>query len=101
MRFDQSKCQILHITRSTCPVETQYKLRGQVLEAVSDAKYLGVTINLELNWNKHINNITTKAKRTLRFLRRNLKTRHPGIMEMAYKTLVKPKVEHASVVWSP
>ena len=35
------------------------------------------------------------------FLKRNINTKHPGLREAAYKTTVKPQVEHASSVWSP
>jgi len=62
---------------------------------------LGVNISSDLSLNNHINNITTKGNRTLGFLRRNIETRHTGIREMAYKTLVRPQVEYASTVWSP
>ena len=43
-----------------------------MLQNVESIKYLGVTITKDLKWNTHISNVCTKAKRTLRFLRRNL-----------------------------
>ena len=65
------------------------------------AKYLGVTISQDLNWNKHINNITGKANITLGFIKRNVKTKNASVKELAYKTLVRPQVEYASTIWSP
>ena len=65
MEFNPSKCQVLHITRSKHPLNTQYSLHGQVLEATDTAKYLGVSIARDLNWNDHISSITAKANRTL------------------------------------
>ena len=44
-------------------------LHGQVFEAMDHAKYLGVDISKDLNWNTHINRISTNANRTLGFLR--------------------------------
>ena len=38
-----------------------------------NSKYLGVTIINDLDWAPHINNITTKANKTLGFLHRNMK----------------------------
>ena len=38
------------------------------------SKYLGVTMQLDLKWDSHINSSTTKANKTLGFLRRNITT---------------------------
>ena len=76
-------------------------IHGQVLEAVDHAKYLRLEISHDLNWNTHIQNLTTKANRTLDFVRRNISTKHQGIRQTAYNTLVRPQLEYASPVWSP
>ena len=101
MEFNPSKCQVLHITRSRQPLQSQYTLHGQFLESVDSAKYLGVNITQDLNWNHHINEITGKANRTLGFVKRNVKTKNEAVKELAYKTLVRPQVEYASSVWNP
>ena len=101
MEFNPGKCQVLQITRSKQPLQSQYTLHGQVLESVDSAKYLGVTISQDLNWNNHINNIIGKANRTLGFVKRNVKTRNEPVKELAYKTLVRPQVEYASSIWNP
>ena len=51
--------------------------------------------------NHHIQNVTTKASKTLGYLRRNIRTKDKGIRQTAYQTLVRPQVEYASPVWSP
>ena len=58
------------------PIRHQYVLHGHVLEATDHAKYLGLGISHDLNWNTHIQNLTTKANstRTLGFVRRNIQT---------------------------
>ena len=58
------------------------------------AKYLGVTISKDLNWSPHINNMTGKAKNTLRFIKRNIKTSNTKVKEMAYNTYVRPQLEY-------
>ena len=45
--------------------------------------------------------MTTKANKTLGYLRRNIRTQHKGIGQTAYQNLVRPQVEYASPVWSP
>ena len=82
-------------------IPSQYTLHGQTLESVDSANYLSVTISQDLNWKKHINNITGKANRTLGFIKRNVKTKNESVKELAYKTLVRPQVEYASTIWSP
>ena len=76
-------------------------MNGQELESVKSHPYLGVEVTQSLNWNNHINNITTKANRSLGFIKRNLKRCPEQIKDQAYKSLVRPHVEYASSVWSP
>ena len=101
MHFNPSKCQVMHVCKSPNLIKTQYVLHGQVLEAVEHAKYFGLDIGNKLNWNHHIQNVTTKSNKTLGYLRRNIRTKHKGIRQTAYQTLVRPQVEYASPVWSP
>ena len=86
MEFNPSKCQVLHITRSKQPLNTQYSLHGQVLEATDTAKYLGVTISKDLSWNNHIGSITAKANMTPGFVKRNVNTNNEQVKELACKT---------------
>ena len=101
MHFNSSKYQVMHICKSPNPIKTQYVLHGQVLEAVEHVKYMGLDIGNKQSWNNHIQNVTTKANKTLGYLRRNIRTKHKVIRQTAYQTLVRPQVEYASPVWSP
>ena len=66
MRFQTSKCNMMQLTRKHLDkIPASYTLEGTVLENVDNIKYLGVTITNDLKWNTHINNICTKANRTL------------------------------------
>ena len=101
MSFNPSKCQVLHITRAKCPIQTRYILHGTVLESVPSAKYLGITISDNLSWIPHIDSVSKKANQTLGFLKRNLKVHNKDLKPTAYTTLVRPQLEYASTVWSP
>ena len=101
MEFNPSKCQVVRVTSSRNPLQTQYILHGQVLEAVSSARYMGVDISSNLSWNTQVDRITANANRSLRFIKRNIKTESPQIREMAYQSLVRPQLEYASAVWDP
>ena len=78
-----------------------YRFHGLVLETVTFSKYLGVDISSDLTWRSHVYRIIGSATKTLNFARRNIKTKHPGVREMAYYTLVRPQLEYAAAVWDP
>ena len=50
---------------------------------------------------QHISEISSKATKTLGFLRRNFAFAPKSTKEVAYKTLVRPKVDNAAPIWSP
>ena len=82
------------LSRPSIPFTVKY------WESVDCVRYLGVSISKDLTWNTHIKEILSKANRTLGFVKRNVKTKNQPVKELAYKTFVRPKVEHASTVWS-
>ena len=56
MKFHPEKCNVLTITNNRKILRKDYTLHGHILEQVTSAKYLGVTITSDLKWSKHINN---------------------------------------------
>ena len=101
MCFHPDKCNILSLSQKQKPIQYTYKLHGHSLEKTDSTKYLGVILQSNLKWDKHINNITSKANQTLNFLRRNLKVNSQKIKDHAYKALVRPKLEYSSCIWDP
>ena len=95
MKFNPIKCEVLLVTRKRNPVAYSYSLHNETLRRLSSTKYLGVTICSDLNWNRHISNITGRANHT------NIKTRSQKIRSMAYKALVRPRLEYCASVWDP
>jgi len=101
MAFHPDKCQVINICRRRQVLHHNYMLHGLSLNHVNSAKYLGVTLTHDLSWNKHINNISSKANNTLSFLKRNLQINNTNLKATAYQTLVRPQLEYASCVWDP
>ena len=101
MLFHPDKCNTLQVTRARNPLTFTYSLKGQDLEAVNTAKYLGVDLSNNLSWNSHIDRTTKKANSMLGFLRRNLRVNNSDTKAAAYKTLVRPNLEYCASVWSP
>ena len=101
MKFHPDKCNVLPISRSRKTPEVKYTLHEQNLEQVTETKYLGVTIQSNLEWNKHIDSVCAKANKMLGLLRRNIKIAPIATKELGYKALVRPVLEYCSCVWDP
>ena len=90
MKFNPSKCQILSVTRTKCQIKFQYKLHNEALENVKPAKYLGITITSDLNWNKNIATVTYNANKALGFVKRNIHSSSELVKTRAYQ--VRPSL---------
>ena len=69
------------------------------MESVSAAKYLGITIEDDLSWAKHIDITTRKANQTFGLLERNIRVHNKDLKSVTYKTLVRLQLEYTSTVW--
>ena len=54
-----------------------------------------------MDWGQHISEISSKATKTLGFLRMNSAFALKSTKEVEYKTLVRPKLEYAAPIRSP
>ena len=101
MKF--AKCHSMRVTRHSPDkhIQFDYTLHQQRLEQVQSAKYLGLTITDELDWGQHISEISAKATKTMGFLLSNLAFAPRHTKEVAYKTLVRPKLKYAAPIWHP
>ena len=101
MSFNVDKCHLLSVSRKTERIPTSYSLHGQQLEQVTNAKYLGVTINEKLNWGPHITSTVSKANKSAAFAFRNIKGCSIQTQATCFKTLARPVLEYASPIWDP
>jgi len=99
--FNPSKCFIMRLTHARSTKHFEYKLGESILNETDGHPYLGVFISNKLNWKDHIHQITSKANRTLGFIRRNFYTCPKATKEAAYKALVRPLLEYSSATWDP
>ena len=76
-------------------------MNGIPLETRKHNPYLSIDIQDGLKRNTHIANVTSKANRSLNFLRHNLAECSANINEQAYNSPVRPNLEYAAAAWDP
>ena len=103
MKFNVAKCHSMRVTKHPFPKQIiyDYSLHNQVLVNVPSAKYLGITITDDRNWGQHINNVTSKATKTLGFLCRNLTLAPQETKVAAYQAFVRSQLEYVAPIWNP
>ena len=100
MELNPSKCQVV-VTTSRRAINTLYYVYGQVVEAVTSARYMEVDVSSGLSWNTHTDRIIGNANRTLGVLKRNIKTKLPKVREIVCNTLVRPNRSMPPNIWDP
>ena len=95
-----AKCHSMRVTRHQHHKQIlfDFSIHNQTLENVQSAKYRGITITDNMDWDQLVSEMSSKATETLGFLRRNLAFAPRSAKEVAYKTLVRPKLEYAAPI---
>ena len=78
-----------------------YTLDQAPLEHTDHEKNLGVVIANKLKFSQHINQKVNKANSIMGVIRKSFRFLDPLIFQKFYKSLVKPDLEYAVVVWNP
>jgi len=99
LELHPDKCKVMCIKspRSKVQLPTIY-IAGQIVEQVPFYTHLGTTIHQTLRWTEHVQTTSNKARRTLGFLWKLRGKLSREALEMAYNTMVRPKLEYASVL---
>lgn len=101
MSLNVSKCKLMSFSRRASPLTFNYTLSGSSLQSTKSYKYLGVHIKNDLSWTVHINKLIASASKSLGYLQRTMKLAPFHLKLLAYKTLIRPKLEYAAAIWDP
>nr|CAI5844474.1 unnamed protein product [Callosobruchus analis] len=102
LHLNVNKCKICTFTKKLHPVHFNYQLDNINLARLFSVKDLGVTFDAKLEFVPHIENIVSSATKSLGFLIRNCKAfSNICTLKILYFTLVRSKLEYASIVWNP
>ena len=71
---------------------------GSELDQVDSVSYLGVTLTNNLKWSQHVFSVSGKASKVLGLIKRHFSNCPRSVKEIAYATLVRPKLEYGCEV---
>ena len=77
----------------------KFFIGGSQVENVDRAKYLGVIIDKNLNWEEHISNVRTKVSRAIGFLKYSRKFLPQNTLSKMYSGIVEPHFRFCCSVW--
>lgn len=101
MVINPNKSVSMSITRKKKILQFPYSIHGKKLKKVEEHKYLGLLFRSDLSWNRYVEEVSKKANNALWSLRRNLQRATTEVKNLAYRTLVRPIIEYAKIVWDP
>jgi len=103
LRFNAAKCKSLHLGKNN--QKHEYKLTENgvdiKIEQVCEEKDIGVIFDSELKFNKHITSSVNRANQKLGMIRRSFEYMDRDMFVTLYKSLIRPLLEYATVIWSP
>ena len=66
---------------------------------ITNTRYLGVQIDNQLNWVKHIDTIKVKANRDIRLIKYSKKYLPPEILNQMNRGIVEPHLSYCCSAW--
>ena len=101
LKFHPEKGKHVNIHRTPKEDQVKYKLLGQEISKIKGEKDIGVVIDEELSFDKHICEKVNKANSIFAALRRSFRNLNADIFLPLYKTLVRTHLDYACSVWAP
>lgn len=101
LSVNANKCKIITFTHKRNPIMYDYIMNDHPIERVSSIRDLGVLLDHKLNFNEHIEYITTKARAILKFVNRQSQYFQRDVIKILYMALVRSNLEFACSIWSP
>lgn len=105
LKFNVAKC--THLRISLRAQENQvvdiprYKLCGEDLPQSTSEKYLGVTLQSNLKFDKHIASLISRCNSMIGLMKRNLSQCSIQAKKIAYFALVRSRLEYCCVIFDP
>ncbi|KAG7312376.1 hypothetical protein JYU34_001864 [Plutella xylostella] len=102
LHLAHEKCMQISFTRNKNKIIFQYNIGGKLINRVTSIRDLGILLDDKLILDQHVENITCRAYKMMGFVLRSAKPfKNASTYLLLYKTLVRPCLEYASVIWNP
>lgn len=99
VQFSPSKTKAMTISLKHNPNHPSLEFDSTVIDEVRNHKHLGLTIQNDLKWNSHIENICTTGHKRLDILSHLKYKLDRRSLEILYLSFIRPILEYACVVW--
>ena len=102
LKFNKEKCKILHLGKNNLKNNYFVGTHNErvLLEETCLEKDLGIYIDPDLNFKKHIKNIVKKASYSSYKILKNFSFKKAKILIPLFKTLIRPILEYGNTIWS-
>ncbi|KAI8513106.1 hypothetical protein Bbelb_097450 [Branchiostoma belcheri] len=101
LQLHPDKCKVMCIRSPQSKVKLPpIYIADQLVEEVTTYTHLGVTMHYTLRWKEHAENVSSKSNKVLGLLSKLQRKLPREALEAAYNTLVRTKLEYASVLFS-
>ena len=102
LRFHPDKMAAMRISKKHSDLgPPRYEMKGKPLKVSDEEKDLGVIIDSQLNFEKHMQAKINKANSIMGAIRRTIEYLDKENFKLLYTALVRPHLEYANQVWSP
>lgn len=105
LRFNADKCKVLHLGKKNPKFSYSMRQHGSdqtvSLQVTEVEKDLGVNIDKDLKFSKHIEIEVNKANRLLGLIRRSYEYLDAESMKLLFISLIRPHLEFCNAAWSP
>ena len=101
MEYNVEKCKVLHIGNNNPEEKYKMGIENKILSTCESEKDLGVTFDIDLSFDVHIQNATKKANRAIGLIRRSFDYLDKDMFIKLYKALVRPHLEYGNTIWHP
>lgn len=103
LTFNIIKCGVLHYGYNKILTLDYYMDCNQdkKLQVITTEKDLGVTFSKNLKFDEHINKIVNKANQMTGLIKRTFTYLDKNMFLKLYKSIVRPHLEYANVIWHP
>ena len=99
MSFNVNKCKIMHFGYGNAKQE--YNLDGTVPVETEEEKDLGVLIDNDLKFSRHVRGIVARANRMIGLMKISFENFDKDMFGPIYNTLIRPLLEYCVHAWSP